>query len=327
MLISRTPYRLSLFGGGLDYPSWYSHSPSRVLCAGLDYYCYITLRKLPPFFSHKYRIAYSRIESCNSIDDIIHPSAREAFRAFGSDFPLELSHVGDLPARSGIGSSSAFTVGLINALTGLRGRYLGRSALASAAIDLEQNAMGEKVGFQDQCAAAFGGLVLIDADSSGIRPRKFITSSDYLNYITSNLLLGFDGIERFSTIASSKVVSSIESSNKVSLLNELFSISCDAIDLFGKQADISTLSHYTKLSREIKHELNGDTSNSRLHQIISATESAGSLCTRGIGAGGGGFFLCWAPSYRHEEIKASVKVNTWVDVRISDSGSQIIFSQ
>jgi len=130
LLISRTPYRFSLYGGGLDYPEWYFDNPSNVMCAGLDYYCYQTVRRLPPFFSHNYRAAYSRVESTKEIDEIVHPAVREVIRSFGRGEPLEISHVGDLPAKSGIGSSSAFTVGLINSLCALSGQYLGRARLA-----------------------------------------------------------------------------------------------------------------------------------------------------------------------------------------------------
>ena len=173
MLISRTPYRFSLYGGGLDYPAWYQKNPSRILCSGLDYYCYQSLRELPPFFNHNYRASYSEIELASAIDQIQHPSVREAFRKYGDNRRLELTHIGDLPARSGIGSSSAFTVGLILSLCAMNGKFMGRTQLAEAAIDLEQNAMKEKVGIQDQCAAAFGGIVLIDADKEGVRPRRF----------------------------------------------------------------------------------------------------------------------------------------------------------
>ena len=327
MLISRTPYRFSLYGGGLDYPDWYKKNPSRVLCAGLDYYCYQTIRKLPPFFSHKYRAGYSKIETTTSLDEIQHPSVREVFRKFGGDLSLEVSHVGDLPSRSGIGSSSAFTVGLINSLTALRGKFLGRSALANAAISIEQNEMSEKVGFQDQCAAAFGGLVLIESDKESIRPRKFISRPEYVDYICSNMLLGFDGIERFSGDTSLKITQKIAQKSHEHLMLELSQISDAGISAFGNEEDINVHAELTKKSRELKLHLNGDISSQRTMQLIEATENAGSLCTRIMGAGGGGFFVCWAPPHKHSQIKDSVQVKTWVDVKFSRSGSQVIFSE
>ena len=327
MLISRTPYRLSFYGGGLDYPGWYENHDAKVLCAGLDKYCYLTVRELPPFFAHKYRACYSQIELTNSIEEIKHPSIREVLKKYGNGKNLEVSHVGDLPAKSGIGSSSAFTIGLISSLSAMNGQFLGRTRLAKEAIDLEQNFMNEKVGFQDQCASSFGGLVLIEADKQGIKPRKFISRSDYINYITSSLLLGFDGIDRFSGTAAAEVTSFIEKKNNYDLMKELYQMSEIGIQLFGQEADIREHANLTKSIRDIKLIMNGDIKNKRINEIIEATESAGSLCTRLMGAGGGGFFVCWAPPEKHEKIKQSVNVKTWVNVDISNVGSQVIFSE
>jgi len=325
MLITRTPYRLSFYGGGLDYPEWYNRHSTRVLCAGLDYYCYQTVRILPPFFSHKYRVAYSNIETADNINEIEHPAVREAVKEYGEGKPLEVSHVGDLPSRSGIGSSSAFTVGLINSLNAINGKFMGRSALANASIRLEQNAMGERVGFQDQCAAAFGGIVLIQADNQYIEPRRFVTRPEYMAYISSNLLMGFDGKERLSSIASTKIADSLAINYNYSLLEELAQVSENGINEFGREADVNQHALISKKARDIKLQLNGDKEHKRTIELIEATERAGSLCTRVMGAGGGGFFVCWAPEHKHEAIKQSVQIKTWVDVRFSRAGSQVIF--
>lgn len=327
MLISRTPYRLSFYGGGLDYPAWYKNNDAKVLCAGLDKYCYLTVRELPPFFAHKFRACYSRIELTNTVEEIKHPSIREVLKKYGKGKNLEVTYVGDLPAKSGIGSSSAFTIGLISSLSAMNGHFLGRTRLAMEAIDLEQNVMNEKVGFQDQCASSFGGLVLIEADKQGIKPRKFISRSEYISYITSSLLLGFDGIDRFSGKASAEVTNFIENRNNYELMKELSQMSEKGIQLFGKEADIVEHANLTKSIRDIKLIMNGDINNKRTNEIIEATESSGSLCTKVMGAGGGGFFTCWAPPEQHERIKQSVKIKTWVNVDISKVGSQIIFSE
>ena len=282
---------------------------------------------MPPFFGHKYRVAYSKVETANNIDDIQHPAVREIIKAYGGDKAIEVSHVGDLPSRSGIGSSSAFSVGLINSLVALNGGFLGRSALANASVKLEQGAMAERVGFQDQCAAAFGGLVLIDADRQAVQPRKFVTRSDYVEYISQNLLMGFDGIQRYSSLASTKISQSISSNEYGDLLAELAHVSEAGIAAFGQEADINHHAELTKASRDIKLHLNGDKNHDRTKELIEATERAGSLCTRVMGAGGGGFFACWAPKYKHELIKQSVRVKTWVDVKFSCTGSQVIFAE
>ncbi len=328
MLITRTPYRFSFYGGGLDYPSWYEKYNTQILCAGLDYYCYQTVRELPPFFKHKYRISYSQVESTKTIDEIKHPTAREVIRKFGDNKSLEISHVGDLPGRSGIGSSSAFTVGLISSLSALTKReFIGRTKLANLAIDIEQNNIGEIIGIQDQCASAFGGIVHIKADKSGVRPKQFLITKEYQKYIESSLLMGFTGNQRFSSTISFKINKEIKNNSNIEKLKELNEITAKGIKAFGKESDIQLHAELTRLSRDIKLSLNGDYNNSRIMELIDETEKAGSLCTRIMGAGGGGFFICWAPQSKHAEIKSRLKINTWVKVRFSSSGSQIIFSE
>ena len=325
MFISRTPYRLSFYGGSLDYKGWYQKNPVKIICAGLDYYCYQSVRRIPTFFDHKYRICYSKIESAICVDDIKHPSAREIIRKYSNDSPLEISYTGDLPARSGIGSSSAFTVGLINSMRAINNKYIGRTELALEAIDFEQNTLKEVVGIQDQCASAFGGLILIEADKQSIRPRRFIINPEYLNYLQENLLMGFDGISRNSQIAAKNVIASISEEEKYDMFLELADLNSQGVDFFSAQESIYKHALTTKKIRDIKLQLNGDTNIEKISKIIFDTESSGSLCTRFMGAGGGGFFICWAPKSCHEAIKNSVKIKTWVDVKFSSSGSQIIF--
>lgn len=328
MFISRTPYRLSLYGGGLDYPSWYEKHDTQILCAGLDYYCYQTVRELPPFFDHKYRIAYSKIENVNDIKEIVHPTAREVIRKYGMNKNLEITHVGDLPSRSGIGSSSAFTVGLISSLSALvKSEFLGRTKLARLAIDIEQNNIGEIIGIQDQCASAFGGLVHIHADKEGIKPKRFLVRKEYQKYIESSLLMGFTGRQRFSSVASKKVNQALKSERNLDKLKELHQSSQEGINAFGKEADLQENARITKECRDIKLSMNEDKNDPLLMELIEESERAGSLCTRIMGAGGGGFFICWAPEYKHEEIKKKINVKTWVKVKISSTGSQIIFSE
>ena len=328
MIISRTPYRISFFGGGLDYPSWYKKRDTQILCAGLDYYCYQTVRELPPFFRHKYRISYSKIETAQKVDEIVHPTAREVIKKYGMGKSLEITHVGDLPARSGIGSSSAFTVGLISSLSALtKSEFLGRTKLARLAIDIEQNDIGETIGVQDQCASAFGGLVHITADKEGIKPKRFLIRKEYQKYIESSLLMGFTGRSRFSSVASKKVDDALKTDSNIKKLEELHEISQKGIEAFGNEADIQENAFLTKECRNIKLALNQDYGDPMLMELIEESEKAGSLCTRIMGAGGGGFFLCWAPEYKHEAIKSKINVKTWGKVKISSTGSQVIFSE
>src|SRR5690349_23405804 len=158
MIISRTPFRISFFGGGTDYPAWYRSHGGAVLAATIDKYCYLTCRHLPPFFEHRIRLVYRKIETCTALDEISHPAVREALRYLRIDRGVELHHDGDLPARSGMGSSSAFTVGLLHALYALKGQMVSKRQLALETIHIEQNILKETVGSQDQYSASYGGL-------------------------------------------------------------------------------------------------------------------------------------------------------------------------
>src|SRR5262250_1141797 len=167
MVISRTPFRISFFGGGTDYPIWYRDHGGTVLGTTIDKYCYISCRYLPPFFEHRIRIVYSRIENCQRVDEIAHPSVREVLRFLSMERGVEIHHDGDLPARSGMGSSSAFTVGLLHSLYALRGQMPAKMHLAQESIHIEQNLLHETVGSQDQVMAAFGGLRHVQFSKDG----------------------------------------------------------------------------------------------------------------------------------------------------------------
>lgn len=207
MIITRTPFRISFFGGGTDYPAWYREHGGVVLATTIDKYCYITCRYLPPFFEHKHRIVYSAIENVHHVDEIVHPAVRAILGWKGCDKGLEIHHDGDLPSRSGLGSSSSFTVGLIHALKALNGKYITKEELAKNAIHVEQNIIGENVGSQDQVSAAFGGFNRIEFkhnDSFQVSP--IILGKDRLHELQSHLMLCFTGFSRIaSEIAKSKI--------------------------------------------------------------------------------------------------------------------------
>jgi D-glycero-alpha-D-manno-heptose-7-phosphate kinase len=207
MIITRTPFRISFFGGGTDYPAWYQEHGGAVLATTINKYCYITCRHLPPFFEHKHRIVYSAIENVHHHEEIKHPAVRAVFGWAGCEKGLEIHHDGDLPARSGLGSSSSFTVGLIHALAALDGKYVTKEALAHNAIHVEQNVIKENVGSQDQISAAFGGFNRIEFkrnDTFQVDP--IILTKDRLHELQSHLMLCFTGFSRIaSDIAKSKI--------------------------------------------------------------------------------------------------------------------------
>ena len=199
MIVSRTPYRMSFFGGGTDYPQWYLKEGGAVLSTTIDKYCYISCRYLPPFFNIKHRVVWSHIETVNTISEILHPAVREGLRylEFDDSVGLEIHHQGDLPARSGIGSSSSFSVGLIHALTALQGQTIEKHEIALRAIELEQDRLKEHVGSQDQMAAAHGGLNVIRFDRSGdIQVEPVAAPSSRVQELQSRLVLLYAGDEQ-----------------------------------------------------------------------------------------------------------------------------------
>ena len=223
MIISRTPHRISFFGGGTDYPAWYLEHGGKVLGAAIDKYCYISCRYLPPFFKHKHRIVYSKVETVMDIDEILHPSVRETLRYLKINNGLEIHHDGDIPARSGMGSSSAFTVGLLKTLYALNGKVISREDLYREAIHIEQNLIRENVGSQDQVWAACGGLNTIEFLQNGeIVIEPIIMKEEYLKDFENKFMLFFTGIARYaSEIAKDQIQNIPNKYNELSTMREL----------------------------------------------------------------------------------------------------------
>ena len=243
MIITRTPFRISFFGGGTDYPTWYKENGGSVLSAAINKYCYITCRYLPPFFKYKHRIVYSQIESVDKIDHIDHPSVRETIRFLNIDKGLEIHHDGDLPAMSGLGSSSSFTVGLINAISALNGTLKTKREVAMNAIHIEQNMIKENVGSQDQTAAAFGGLNRIDfGGAKEISIKPLVLSPNRLESLQDHLMLFFTGLSRdASKIAKEQVTNIKNRGTELKLMHRLvdegeaiLANSRKGLDEFGK---------------------------------------------------------------------------------------------
>ena len=231
MIISRTPYRISFFGGGTDYPAWYRRHGGAVLAATINKYCYLTCRYLPPFFEHRTRVVYSKMEVVQSLEELVHPSARETLRFLKMDRGVEIHHDGDLPGRSGMGSSSAFTVGLLHALYALKGQIVGKRQLARESIHLEQDILKETVGSQDQVCAAYGGVNRINFFPNGdfsIQPMT--VSQERLEELNSHLMLFYTGIKRTaSQVAASYVTKMEKRAALLDKMRECVDKSCDIL--------------------------------------------------------------------------------------------------
>lgn len=324
MIISRTPFRISFFGGGTDYPAWYRQHGGLVLVATIDKYCYLTCRYLPPFFEHRFRVVYSKIEDCHSVDEIVHPSARETIRFLRLDRGIEIHHDGDLPGRSGMGSSSAFTVGLLNALYGLQGKMTSKHRLAHESIHIEQNIIRETVGSQDQVATAYGGVNLIHFLPNGNFAVQPVTlPSERLRQLNSHLLLFYSGIKRnASDVAASYVTGLSAKENQLRKLKNMVERCLEILD--GGQ-DLTELGAMLHESWEAKRSLSSQVSNSLVDAWYQTALEAGALGGKLLGAGGGGFLLFFAPPQKHPEIKQALANLIHVPFEFEYAGSQIIF--
>jgi D-glycero-alpha-D-manno-heptose-7-phosphate kinase len=327
MIITRTPFRISFFGGGTDYPAWYRDNGGAVLSTTIDKYCYITCRRLPPFFEHKHRIVYSQIENVRHIDEIQHPAVRAVLNWANVVDGLEIHHDGDLPARSGLGSSSAFTVGLTHAVYGLRGQMASKLTLAKDAIHIEQNLIGENVGSQDQVSVAYGGFNRIQFyrdDSFDVSP--VIIPGNRLRDLRDHLMLCFTGFSRFADkIAKSQIDNfknrEAELMRMREMVDEAVAILTNSricIDEFGKLLD---------LSWKYKRGLSDQVSTPEIDQIYDEAKAAGAIGGKILGAGGGGFMLLFAKPEKHAGIRERLKGLVHVSFNFDDSGSRVVLYQ
>jgi len=320
MIITKTPYRISLFGGGTDMPKWYKQNRGAVVSFAVDKYCYIVLRDLPIFSEHAFKVTYSLIETVNQVSDIHHPAFREAIKKYAALSRLEINHLGDLPARSGIGSSSTFAVGLINALNLWSGKALTSEKLANLAIEFEQKDLLENVGSQDQIACATGGLNLIEfgpEDRWQVTP--FNVSNDYRKKIESWTVLAYSGITRYSSDISKHLIDNLE--KHYPLLNRTAELAYICNDIFRSEGDLSQIGTLLNESWEIKKILNPFTSTEALNSLILKAKDFGAIGSKVLGAGGGGFCLFWVdPENRNRFIENmnSLKI---IPVAISDEGT------
>jgi D-glycero-alpha-D-manno-heptose-7-phosphate kinase len=323
MIISRTPFRISFFGGGTDYPAWIEKNGGSVLSTTINKYCHISCRYLPPFFEHKHRIVWSQIEKVVSVDEIQHPSVRECLRFLNITKGLEIHHDGDLPARAGLGSSSAFTVGMLNALYGLMGRMPDKQQLATEAIVVEQERIKESVGCQDQIATAYGGLNRIDFQSNGaFNVSQIRLPQTRLEEFQNHLMLIFTGTTRSaSEIAAEQIKATSE---KETELKTLQGMTTESIRLLtsGNWDEFGRLLHESWL---LKRNLTDKISTESIDSIYARALKAGAWGGKLLGAGGGGFMLLFAPPDRHEKIRSSLPDFLNVPFRFETAGSQIIF--
>lgn len=320
MIISSTPYRISFFGGGSDYPSWYKNHGGEVLSTTIDKNCYITARFLPPFFEEKSRIVWSKIEAVKDNAQIKHNSVRACLEYLGIKEGVEIHHTGDLPARSGLGSSSSFTVGLLNALYTLKG-HIWTKPLVYEAIKVEQEIMKENVGVQDQIAAAMGGFnhtTIMQDGSFLIKPIEKRNLEDYL-------LLFFTGVSRTASDIAIEQIKNHKKGNKDSEIKTMQSFVGEAVNILQSRGNLNAFGHLLHESWLLKRSLANNISSGFIDEIYDQGRKAGALGGKLLGAGGGGFMLFFAHPDKHAAIKESLQDLLYVPFKFSDKGSEIIY--
>lgn len=322
MIITRTPFRMSFFGGGTDLSGFFNEHGGAVISTTFDKYCYVTVRHLPAFFDYKTHLTYSKTEYVNSYEEIQHPAIREAMKHMGMH-NIRLTYESDLPARTGLGTSSSFAVGMIEAFYALNGKYADKRKLADDAIYLERELCKEAGGIQDQIAASFGGLNRIDFSKDGYTVRPIVISRARKEKLNNNLMLFFTGFSRFSSDIQKGTEKSMK--DKTKELLEMYSLvdkaekvltdeSCD-LDEFGRLLD------YTwKLKRGISSGISTGSIDEQYEKAMKAGALGGKL----LGAGGGGFLLFYVPQEKQEAVKKALENQMYVPFKFENEGTRII---
>lgn len=322
MIITSTPYRISFFGGGTDYPEWYEKHGGSVLSTTIDRYCNIQVRDLPPFFDHKYRVVWSKIETPAQASDIEHPAVRSAIEFLGLEQGLEIHHFGDLPARAGLGSSSSFTVGILNALNGLDGRMLGKAELARTAIHVEHEVIREDVGVQDQIAAAYGGFNRIDIEKDGtFNVQPIPIGAGRLAELEDHLLLVFTGISRTASLVAKQKIEALGSKRNV--LERMRSMVEDGIDVMTDDRDIRQFGELLHEGWELKRSITPEISTTLIDDIYSTGRAAGAVGGKLLGAGGGGFMLFFVEPEKRKNVLEALNGYLTIPFKFERGGSRI----
>ena len=325
MIISRTPFRVSFFGGGTDYPAFYEEHSGAVLSTTINKYCYVTCRYLPPFFEYNYDIRYRKREETKTIAEIQHPSVRECLNFMNLGHGVEIQHNADLPAMSGLGSSSAFTVGLLNALYALKGQLTTKRQLALDAIHIEQQKIKESVGSQDQTAAAFGGFNKIEfGGPRQIWVHPITLEQSKIDFLRSHFMLFFTGFPRnASDIASEQIKKTPEKTKELKAMMDMVEEAISVLN--GRQEGYTDFGKLLHESWMVKRSLTPRITNSNIDEIYEAARGAGALGGKLLGAGGGGFMLLFVRPELQHKVREKLNKLLYVPFSFHDLGSQIVY--
>ncbi|MDD5556375.1 MAG: hypothetical protein PHN82_03890 [bacterium] len=326
MIISRTPVRVSFLGGGTDYPEYTRRGTGMTLCTSIDKYSYITVSRLSSFFDYRIRVNYSRTELVKAVDEILHPSVRECLRYMGIDGGVEIHYVGDLPARTGLGSSSSFTVGLLHALYAYKGQMVDKRRLAEEAVHVEREMIGERVGLQDQYVCAFGGLLhLTFSDALSVDVRHVILPEGRLEALQERLLLFYTGIQRNAHDILEEQMERTARGDLAGDLDRLGALVPRGVEILSRGDDLAAFGELLHENWLIKKRLSGAVSTTKIDEYYEAARKAGATGGKLCGAGGGGFILLYAEPYNRDKVRRALRGLLEVRFSLEHEGSTVIF--
>lgn len=321
MIITRTPFRMSFFGGGTDLAEFYEEYGGAVLSTTFDKYCYVNVRHLPPFFDYRTHLTYSQKETVNTVDEIQHPLIREAMRLLDIR-QIRLMYDADLPARTGLGTSSSFAVGMLNAFYALKGKQVDKRRLADEAIYLERVRCAEAGGIQDQIAAAYGGLNRIDMDRNGYTVKPIIISNQRKAELNRRLLLFFTGFTRFSAEVQKQTSANLN--EKIRQLLAMKDMVDEAESILIGKGDLTNFGRLLHKSWQLKRGLSSGISTSAIDEVYDAAMQAGAEGGKLLGAGGGGFLLFYVEPEQQAAVRAALHDLLYVPFLFENSGSTIV---
>lgn len=323
MIITKTPFRMSFFGGGTDMENYFREHGGAVLSTTFDKYCYVNVRHLPRFFEYSTELSYSVTERVTDVNDIRHPAIREAMKMLDMH-RIRLTYEADLPARSGLGTSSSFAVGMLNAFYALKGKYADKRKLADEAIYLERVLCNEAGGWQDQIAASFGGFNRIDFNSEGYDVKPVIISPERKEKLNSNLLMFFTGFTRFSSEIQ-KANASSSPANKLAMLKNMHELVDRAEKvLTDKESDLDDFGRLLDETWRLKRQTGGSVSTDSIDSLYARGIKSGALGGKLLGAGGGGFLVFYVPGERREAVKAEFSDLMYIPFKFENGGTRVI---
>lgn len=323
MIITKTPFRMSFFGGGTDMESFFKENGGSVLSTTFDKYCYVNVRHLPRFFDYSTELSYSKTERVTNIDDIEHPAIRNAMKMLDMH-EIRLTYEADLPARSGLGTSSSFAVGMLNAFYALKGKYASKKQLADEAIYLERVLCNETGGWQDQIAASFGGFNRIDFNADGYTVHPVIVSPQRKQQLNNNLMMFFTGFTRFSSEI--QKANKLDDESKTKQLKQMLTLVDEAESILTDQSkDLDDFGRLLDVTWKLKRQTGKSVSTSNIDNLYDKGISAGALGGKLLGAGGGGFLVFYVTPEKQAAVKEAMKDLLYIPFKFEDSGTQVIY--